>query len=52
MNILDMAIYPFWALIVLLILLIVSYVGTMWRLTDNKKKYGTWLRRDKNGRIT
>jgi len=38
-------------LIILLILFLASYGLTMWRLSDNKKKYGTFLRRDKCGRI-
>lgn len=38
-------------LIVLLILFVVSFGLTMWRLNDNKKNYGSFLRRNKNGRI-
>jgi len=38
-------------LIVLLVLFFASWGLTMWRLSDNKKKYGTYLRRDKSGRI-
>ena len=38
-------------LIVLLVLFFVSWAFTIWRLNDNKKKYGTYLRRDERGRI-
>lgn len=46
-----MTLYPFLALVILAILFFISWGLTIWRLGDNKKKYGSYFRRNKNGKI-